>query len=57
MEQLITWVGLFRAALFPDKGQSIVRDFPDKMLPKIGISLLDAVFYYGENGGQSESSI
>ena len=41
------------AALFPDKEYSIVRGFPDKMLPKIGISLLDAVFYYGENEGQS----
>ena len=53
MEQLYTWVGLFMVALFPDKGQSIARDFPDKMLPKIGISLLDAIFFSSENGGQS----
>jgi len=43
----------FQGRSLPRQVIAIARDFPDKMLPKIGISLLDAVFFSGDNGGQN----
>ena len=49
-----SWV-LPMDSLFPDRKQLIVRDFPDKMLSQIGISLLDAALFSSENREEVES--